>query len=100
MRAFKSLAFGLLVFSGLVILSVSQASSPNYVMLFWSMLPFALFHAPLAVFTFMHAPVWGKGCIAVLSSLALLSFLDLTMRVWLRFGLLSWLLRDFLYIEF
>ncbi|WP_395749294.1 hypothetical protein [Prosthecobacter sp.] len=87
------LGFGLLSLSWFVTLFLPQVSSPNYRSLFFGILPFAVLHLTLAIFIFMRAPVWGKGCIAVLSSLALLSFLDLTMRVWLHFGLLSWLLQ-------
>ena len=95
----KSLAFGILLFSGSVILFMSHASTPDYRALFWSLLPFAAVHVALAVFFFMHASVWGKGCLAACCFLALLSFLDLTTRVWLHFGLLSWLLREVLRIE-
>ena len=95
----KSLAFGILLFSGCWTLFASYASSPDYRALFWSLLPFAVVHVALAVYFFLHASVWGKGGLAVFSSLALFSFLDLTMRVWLHFGLLSWLLRDVLSIE-
>lgn len=95
----KSLAFGILLFSGLVILFMSHASTPDYRALFWSLLPFALVHVALAAFFFMHASAWGKGGLVVCSSLALLSFLDLTMRIWLHFSFLSWLLRDMLSIE-
>lgn len=95
----KSLAFGILLFSGLVVLFVSHASSPDYRALFWSVLPFAVVHVALAVRFFLHASAWGKASLAVLSSLALLSFLDLSMRVWLHFGLVSWLMRDALGIE-
>ncbi len=96
----QPLAFGILLFSWFATGFMSHASSPDYRALFWSVLPIAVVHVVLAVYFFMHAPVWGKGCLAVFSSLALLSFLDLTTRVWLSFSLLSWLLRDFLSIEF
>jgi|GEM_PF-1242026 len=95
----KSLAFGILLFSGFWTLFASHASSPDYRALFWGLLPFALVHVALAVFFFMHASVWGKGCLGVCSSLALLSFLDLTTRVWFHLGLLSWLMQSFLSIE-
>jgi hypothetical protein len=52
----------------------------------------------LAVFFFMHASAWEKGCLVVFSSLALLSFIDLTMRISLHFSLLSRLLSDVLRI--
>ena len=78
----KSLAFGILLFSGLVVLLVSHASSPDYRALFWNVLSFAVVHVALAVYFFTQAPVWGKCCLAAFSSLALLSFLDLTLRVW------------------
>ena len=95
----NSLAFGILLVSGFWTLFASHASSPDYRALFWSVLPFAVVHVALTVFFFIHTSVWGKACLVVFSSLALLSFLDLTMRVWLHFGLLSWLLRDLLRIE-
>jgi len=95
----KSLAFGILHFSGFWTLFASHASSPDYRALFWGLLPFAVVHAALAAYFFIHASVWGKGCLLLCSSLALLSFLDLTMRVWLHFALLSWLMRSFLSIE-
>ncbi len=94
----KSLAFGLLLVSGFWTLFASHASSPDYRALFWSVLPFALVHVALAVFFFMHASAWEKGCLVVFSSLALLSFIDLTMRISLHFSLLSRLLSDVLRI--
>jgi hypothetical protein len=78
----KSLAFGILLFSGLAILFVSHASSPDYRAMFWSLLPFAVIHSALAVYFFTHASVWGKSCLAVFSWLALFSFLEMTLRVW------------------
>lgn len=84
----KSLAFAVLLFSGSVILILSHASTPDYRALFWSLLPFALVHVALALFFFMHASAWEKGCLLVFSSLALLSFIDLTMRISLHFSLL------------
>jgi hypothetical protein len=94
----KNLAFVILLFSGLVILFMSLASTPDYRALFWSVLPFALVHMALAVFFFMHASAWEKGFLVVFSSLALISFIDLTMRISLHFSLLSWLLSDVLRI--
>jgi len=95
----KSLAFGILLFSGFWTLFASHASSPDYRALFWSVLPFAVVHVALAVFFFKHASAWGKGCLAAYCCLALLSFLDLTTRDWFHLGLLSWLMRSVLSIE-
>jgi hypothetical protein len=78
----KSLAFAILLFSGLATLFVSHASSPDYRALFWAVLPFAALHSALTVYFSTRAPLWGKCCLAVFSSLALLSFLELTLRVW------------------
>lgn len=91
----KALLYGLLLLSGFWTLFASRASSPDYKALFWNILPFALVHVALAVYFFMRVSVLGKACLTTFSSLALLSFLDLTSRVWLHFGLLSWLLRAF-----
>ena len=94
----KSLAFAVLLISGSVILILSLASTPDSRALFWSLLPFALLHLALAAFFFMHASAWEKGFLVVFSSLALISFIDLTMRISLHFSLLSRLLSDLLRI--
>lgn len=93
---FKALLFGTLLLSGFWTLFASRASSPDYKALFWNILPFAVVHATLAAFLFYRVNKWRRACLTTFCSLALVSFLDLTTRVWLHFGLLTWLLRDVL----
>ena len=91
----RQLAIALLIFSWLVMTLFSQVSSPDYKGVFFCTLPFAAAHMAILGFLFARVQGWGKACLAAFSSLALLSFLDLASRVWLHFGLLSWLLHAF-----
>lgn len=83
----KALLYGLLLLSGFWTLFASRASSPDYKALFWQILPFAAVHAALAVYLIKHAQFWSKCCLVVFSYLALLSFLELTLRVWFHITL-------------
>ena len=84
---FKALLFGTLLLSGFWTLFASRASSPDYKALFWNILPFAAVHTALAVYFIKRAQFWGKCCLVVYCYLALLSFLELTLRVWFHFRL-------------
>lgn len=95
----KFVAYGVLHLSWFWTLCMSQVSSPDYRGLFWGVLPVAALHTAAAAFLFTRANKGQRACLAAFSSLALLSFLDLTTRVWLHLGLLSWLLRDVLSIK-
>jgi hypothetical protein len=78
----KHLAFGILFFCWLVTLFMSQASSTDYRVLFWSVLPFATTHLALVVLIFVQNHDWKRWLLACFSAPALLSFLEMTCRVW------------------
>ena len=72
----------LVFLSGLFTAFMSQASSPDYLRLFWSILPIAVIHVVLAVAYFLkvaHWTRWGALCFAIIA----LGFVgEMTLRVW------------------
>ena len=61
----------------------SQASSPDYHRLFWSILPFAEFHLALAGFYFCRVRHWTRWGALGLAFATLGFFGEMTTRVWL-----------------
>jgi len=62
---------------------ISQASSPDYRRLFWSILPLALVHFTLALgyfFCVRHWTRWVSLCVAIV---VVAFYGEMTLRVWL-----------------
>jgi hypothetical protein len=78
----KLLASGILLLSWFVTLFMSQVSSPNYRALFWWVLPFAVTHLALVVCFFTRTRGWKQWLLACFSALSLLSFVEMSSRVW------------------
>ena len=76
-------ALVLVFLSGLLTAFVSQASSLDYRRLFWSILPFAVFHIGLASFYFSRVRHWTRWCALGLAIVALGFLGEMTLRVWL-----------------
>lgn len=76
-------ALVLVFLSGLFTAFVSQASSPDYRHLFWSILPFAVFHFVLAGVYFSRARHWTRWGALGLAIIALVFFGEMILRVWL-----------------
>ena len=76
-------AFVLVFLSGLLTAFVSQASSPDYRRLFWSVLPVAVFHFALALVYFLRVRHWTRWGALGLAIVALGFVGEMTLRVWL-----------------
>ena len=75
-------ALVLILLSGIFTVFVSQASSPDYRRLFWSILPVALFHFTVAALYFLRVPYWTRWA-ALGSAIVALGFLaEMISRVW------------------
>lgn len=73
----------LVFLSGLFTAFVSQASSPDYHRLFWSILPFAVVHFVSAAIYFFGVRHWTRWGALVLAIVALGFFGEMTVRIWL-----------------
>ncbi|WP_294385753.1 hypothetical protein [Prosthecobacter sp.] len=82
------LFFGILLFCWFVTLFMSQASSPNYQTLFWRVMPFAAAHIALVIYFIVRTSGIKPWLLAFFSAPAVISFLDMTCRVWLHVRLL------------
>jgi hypothetical protein len=78
----RAVAFLLVLLSGLCAIFYSQASSPNYRMLFRGLLPIALFHFVASTIYFVRVRHWTRWAAFVLEIFAILSFSELSLRVW------------------
>ena len=76
-------ALVLVFLSGLLTAFVSQASSPDYRRLFWSVLPVAVFHFALALVYFLRVRHWTRWGALGLAIVALGFLGEMTLRVWL-----------------
>ena len=79
----RGIALFAIVGTGLLTAFMSQASSPDYRRLFWSILPFALFHLCLVVGYFIRVRRWHRWLALGIGLLAGLAFAEMTLRVWL-----------------
>ena len=76
-------ALVMLFLSGLLTAFFSQASSPDYRRLFWSVLTVAVFHFTLALVYFLKVRHWTRWGALGLAIVALGFFGEMTLRVWL-----------------
>lgn len=84
--ALDSLRAGALVLvflSGLFTAFVSQASSPDYRRLIWSILPVAGFHLALALIYVLRVRHWTRWGALGLAIITMAFFGEMTLRVWL-----------------
>ena len=72
----------LVVFSGLLVAFVSQASSPDYRRLFWGVFPVALVHFGFVALYLTCVRGWCRWGAAVIGFIAGCSFLELALRLW------------------
>ena len=78
----RYLVLGALAFGGAFVVLVSQASSPDYRTLWWSILPYTcvLFVGSLGYAAVVKTPVRWVGLL--IFAIASLSFVEFTLRVW------------------
>ena len=76
-------ALTLSILSGVYVAFISQASSPDYRRLFWSIMPVALFHFAVAAFYFVLVRRWTRWVAFSFVVLVLAFFGEMTYRVWL-----------------
>jgi hypothetical protein len=78
----RTLWFLGLGFTGAFTAFYAQASSPNYQQLFWGVLPVASIHFVLAALYFVRIRDWSRWAALGLGCIALISFGEMTLRVW------------------
>ncbi len=78
--------YGLLasiVISGLLTIFLTQASSPDYRMLFWNVLRIAVVHLLLAGVYFLRIHHWSRWLVLSAASTVIFFFGKMAWRVWL-----------------
>ena len=68
---------------GLYTALISQASSPDYRRLFWSILPVAIVHFTLAFGYFFRVRHWTRWIGLGIAIVAMAAFGEMILRVWL-----------------
>ena len=79
----RGLAFLAVVLSGAIVAFYSQASSPDYRTLWWTMLPYAAVHVVAITFYFVRVPYLSRWVAVLVGVVAIQSFAELSLRVWL-----------------
>ena len=79
----RAAALVLVLLSGLLTAFISQAASPDFRRLFWSVLPVAAFHVALASFYFLRSRHWTRWGVLSLAFVALGFLGEMAVRVWL-----------------
>lgn len=74
--------FTLAVFFGFITGFLSQASSPDYHQLFWSILPIAISQPFLAIGYFLCSRHWTRWIVVGITLVALAFFSEMNSRVW------------------
>jgi hypothetical protein len=79
----RAVAFIFVFLSGALAAFMSQASAPNYQLLFWEVMKISIVHFALGLVYFLKVRHWTRwGALALL--IAVLAFvLEMTYRVWL-----------------
>jgi hypothetical protein len=77
-----------IVLTAALVAFVTQAASPDYTHLYWSLLPFAAVHTILVVAYAVWVHHWSRWIAVSFGTLALASFSEMTLRVcgWLNWG--------------
>jgi hypothetical protein len=79
----RGLGFFTVALTGAIVAFYSQAASPDYRGLWWMMLPYAVAHvAALAVYV-ARVPRLSRWLAVLIGAVAIQSFADLSLRVWL-----------------
>ena len=72
----------LTVASGALTIFLTQASSPDYRKLFWSVVPFAGFHLLAAGFYFLRVHCWCRWIVAAAAATVSFFLGEMALRVW------------------
>jgi hypothetical protein len=80
---FRALWFLALGLTGVLTAFYAQASSSNYQQLFWTIMPFAAVHCVMTAVYFVQIRDWSRWCAFAIGVIALISFGEMTFRVWL-----------------
>jgi len=75
------LVFFVIFATGLIMGVASQASSPNYKALFWSVAPFAMVHFSASGVYFLMVSGWRRWVAVTIGALAGCSFAEFALRV-------------------
>jgi|GEM_PF-2691034 len=73
--------FTVAAITGLMVAFLSQASSPNYRNLFWSLLPFAFIHLATIAVYLRFVRHWTRWILCVVAGIAVFGTLELAVRV-------------------
>jgi hypothetical protein len=76
-------ALVVVMLSGFLIAFLSQASSPDYRRIFWMILPIALVHLALSFGYSFRVRHWTRWLILCVAIIAMASYGEMTVRVWL-----------------
>jgi hypothetical protein len=79
----RGLGFFAVVLTGAFVTFYSQASSPNYRNLWWLVFPFIVVHVVMLTLFIVRVPHFSRWLAALIGGVAVLSFVELSLRVWL-----------------
>jgi hypothetical protein len=78
----RGLGFFAVVLTGWIVAFYSQASSPDYRALWWTMLFYAAIHLVALNLYFVRVPYFSRWLAVLVGVVAIQSFAELSLRVW------------------